>query len=131
MITKSMKQAKDALKKGNIFMLAVAFLIGVVFNAVVTSLANDVIMSAIAKHLGFEELAKMQHNGILYGKFLAAVINFFVVAVFLFFMLTGYFLLVNFKNRKKVVVKEAPKPSTDELILEELKKLNEKLESRK
>ncbi|ADE19605.1 large conductance mechanosensitive channel protein MscL [Mycoplasma crocodyli] len=132
MIRKSFKQAKETLKKGNIFMLAVAFILGVVFNAVVSSLANDVIMSAIASKLNFADLAQMKYNGILYGKFLATLINFIVVSLFLFLMLSFYFLIVNFKNRKKVEpVKEAPKPTTEELILEELRKLNEKLNAKK
>ncbi|SYV97788.1 large conductance mechanosensitive channel protein, partial [Mycoplasmopsis edwardii] len=48
----SLKEAVNFFKKGNILLLAIAFLAGVVFNAVVASLANDIIMAAISNALG-------------------------------------------------------------------------------
>jgi len=48
-VRRSYDEAKKVVVKGNMFMLAIGLLIGASFGAVVTSLANDVIMAAIAK----------------------------------------------------------------------------------
>ncbi|MEA4162444.1 MscL family protein [Mycoplasma sp. 4404] len=132
---KSLVDAKNNLKRGNILLLAIAFILGAVFSALVASLANDIIMNPISKLLGFDELAKMESNGVLYGKFLAALLTFIIVSFVVFAILFGYFLIANaiaaHKAAKRPVVAEAPaKPTTEELILKELVKLNDKMDKK-
>ncbi|WP_324672375.1 MscL family protein [Mycoplasma sp. 888] len=132
---KSLVDAKNNLKRGNILLLAIAFILGAVFSALVASLANDIIMNPISKALGFEELSKMELNGILYGKFLAALLTFIIVSFVVFVILLGYFLIANaiaaYKAAKKPTVAEAPtKSTTEELILKELVKLNDKMDKK-
>ncbi|QZE12548.1 MscL family protein [Mycoplasma sp. Ms02] len=132
MFKKSVKSANNFLKKGNMLLLAIGLLLGTVFNAVVASLANDIIMSAIANAMGSQELEKWAVYGMKIGKFLGTVLNFVIVTFLLFVLLVGYFMIVHYRESKKPVVEAAPAaPSTDQLILAELKELNQSLKSKK
>lgn len=51
---------KAFLFRGNLLDLAVAFVLGAAFNAVVTSLANDVIMSSVAGLVGLDGVAALR-----------------------------------------------------------------------
>ncbi|AKF41353.1 large-conductance mechanosensitive channel [Mycoplasmopsis canis UFG4] len=133
-ITKStFKDALNFFKKGNILLLAIAFLAGAVFNAVVASLANDIIMSAIAELIGGKSLNEWKVGGMLVGKFLGTVINFVIVTALLFILLFTYFLIRNIRIAKKeknapAPVVEPAKPTVEELMLEQLQSINEKLQ---
>ncbi len=78
------------LKLYGVVGLAIAVIIGGKLNLLVGSLTNDIITPLILapalKAAGVENIAKLSYNGILYGKFLGALIDFMVVAflVFLF-----------------------------------------------
>jgi large conductance mechanosensitive channel len=84
------KEFKDFLMKGNIVDLAVAFVMGVAFAAVVNSLVNDLIMPIIAMIIGkpdFSDLTFTINDAVFrYGAFITSVITFVSVAaaVFLF-----------------------------------------------
>ncbi|QCZ36542.1 MscL family protein [Mycoplasma nasistruthionis] len=134
MFKKSLNDAKNFFKKGNILLLAVGFLFGVVFNAVVSSLANDIIMSAISKAFGAQSLNDWEVGGMLVGKFLGTVINFIIVSLVLFAIMITYFMIKNYKESRKPVVVAEPAPvvpTTEELILAELKELNQSMKSEK
>lgn len=132
-IKNAYKDAKKTVLKGNMFMLAIGLLLGAAFGAVVSSLANDVIMAAIAKvWSGSGDIAKWEINGIYIGKFLAALINFVIVSLFIFLALLIIFAIKNaieYRKAKKQPIEEEkePEPTTEQLILEELKQLNKKL----
>ena len=85
-----LKEFRDFLMKGNIIDLAVAFIAGVAFSAVVTSLVNDVIMQFIAAVVGKPDFSALtvtlNDSAIRYGNFLTVLINFVLVmgAVFFF-----------------------------------------------
>jgi large conductance mechanosensitive channel len=86
-----LKEFREFLMKGNIIDLAVAFIAGVAFSAIVTSLVDDVIMQVIAAVFGkpdFSDLV-LTVNGadIRYGSFLTALINFLLVMGAVFFFL--------------------------------------------
>jgi large conductance mechanosensitive channel len=74
--------------RGNLLELAVAFVLGVAFAAVVTSLVDDVIMNFIAAIAGepnFSELTFGVGDGeIRYGAFLTALVTFLIIAFVLF-----------------------------------------------
>lgn len=127
------KSAKSAVIKGNMFMLAIGILLGAAFGAVVSSLANDVIMPAIAKaFIGTSDLSKWEIKGIYIGKFLAALINFIIISLCIFITLLIVFTIKNAIEYKKAlkqpIVKEEIKPTNEELILDELKKINANLQ---
>ena len=129
-VRRSYDEAKKVVVKGNMFMLAIGLLIGASFGAVVTSLANDVIMAAIAKAFYVQGVENIVVNGIYIGKFLGALIQFIIVALFIFLALLLVYLIKNtieyVKARKQKIEPEPiPEPTIEELTLAELKKLNE------
>lgn len=75
---------KAFLLRGNLLDLAVAFVLGAAFNAVVSALANDVIMGAVAGLLDLEGVEQLRWGPVHIGSFLAALISFVVVATVLF-----------------------------------------------
>jgi large conductance mechanosensitive channel len=111
------KEFKDFALKGNIVDLAVAVVIGAAFSAIVSSLVDDVItpllLTPALKAANVEDLDKLMWGAVKYGKFLAAIIKFFVIAVVLFMVIKA----VN-KLSKKVEVAAAPAEpsSTDKLL---------------
>jgi large conductance mechanosensitive channel len=84
----------DFILKGNVIDLAVAVIIGGAFGKIVESLIADVITPALLKPAleaaKVSDLAQLSANGILYGKFLAAVINFLVIAFVIFLMVKSF-----------------------------------------
>jgi large conductance mechanosensitive channel len=89
----TVKGFRDFLNQGNVVQLAVAFIIGGAFGAVVTALVVDVINPVIAIPFGkpnFDAL-ELTINGsnIKYGTFLTAVVAFVLIAlaVYCFFVM--------------------------------------------
>jgi large conductance mechanosensitive channel len=84
----------DFILKGNVIDLAVAVIIGGAFGKIVESLIADVITPALLKPAleaaKVSDLAQLSANGILYGKFIAAVINFLVIAFVIFLMVKSF-----------------------------------------
>ena len=76
---------KQFIQRGNAFDLAVAVVIGNAFNAIVTSLVNDIMMPLIAAVLGEHDFSALcftiNGSAINYGAFLEKVIDFLVVAL--------------------------------------------------
>lgn len=75
-----LKELKAFLFRGNIIDLAVAVIVGSAFSAIVTSFVNDIITPLILnpalKAANVENIAQLAWNGIKYGSFLSAIINF-------------------------------------------------------
>jgi large conductance mechanosensitive channel len=84
-----LREFKDFLLRGNIVDLAVAFVIGVAFAAVVNSFVNDLIMPLIAMIIGkpdFNDLTFTLNDAVFhYGAFMTAVITFVAIAAAVFF----------------------------------------------
>ena len=100
---------KEFALKGNLIELAVAFILGLAFSAVVLSLVNDVVLQIIAVIVGqpsFDGLSiNLNDSAIRYGAFLTALINFLLVTFVLF-------LIVKSVNRLQRPSQEAPAPAT-------------------
>jgi large conductance mechanosensitive channel len=81
---KMLKGFRDFILRGNVVDLAVAFILGAAFNAIVTSLVKDVLTQLIAAVVGkpdFSSLAlKVNGTPIMIGNFLNAAISFMIVA---------------------------------------------------
>jgi large conductance mechanosensitive channel len=84
-----LKEFKDFLLRGNIVELAVAFVIGLAFAAVVNSFVNDLVMPVIAMIIGkpdFSSLTFTINDAVFrYGAFITAVLQFVVIAAAVFF----------------------------------------------
>jgi large conductance mechanosensitive channel len=119
-----LKEFKSFIMRGNVIDLAVAVIIGGAFSAIVGSLINDVITPLLLKPamqaLHVNKLENLGWHGVLYGKFLASVINFVVTAFIIF-------LFVKTMNRalKKKADDEAKAPtlSKDQELLTEIRDL--------
>ena len=89
-MTSILKEFKDFLLRGNLIVLAVAFVMGAAFAALVTAFVNDLVMPIIAAIIGkvdFSNLTFTIHNSVFsYGAFITALIVFISIAaaVFLF-----------------------------------------------
>ena len=86
------QEFKSFAMKGNMLDLAVAVVIGGAFGAIVTSLVNDVIMPMVSYITPADVAYQDWKIGsgakpILIGKFLAAIINFLIVALAVFIVI--------------------------------------------
>jgi large conductance mechanosensitive channel len=83
------KDFKTFLLRGNMLDLAVAFVIGVAFGAVIAALVKDLIMPLVAALVGkpdFSALTLTVNNSVFhYGDFINAVVTFVLVAAAVFF----------------------------------------------
>lgn len=109
-----LREFKEFVARGNLVDLAVAFVLGLAFAAVVTSF-TDVVLGAISYVLGgdvsFNQLA-MRRDGevvIPYGAFLTALVSFLLIAFVLFLVVKAY-------NRFRA--REAAGPTETELLTE-------------
>ena len=111
---KFMGEFKEFIMRGNVMDLAVGVIIGGAFGAIVNSLCADVITPLIQLIIGkvigvdsIDEMTKVLNVGpIAFGNFLAAVINFLIMAIIIFLMVKGVNKLRNL-NKKKEEEEEA------------------------
>jgi large conductance mechanosensitive channel len=84
-----LKEFRDFLLRGNIIELAVAFVMGLAFAAVVNSFVNDLVMPLIAAIIGkpdFRDLTFTINDATFrYGAFITIVIQFIAIAAAVFF----------------------------------------------
>jgi len=117
-----LKDLKAFLLRGNVVDLAVAVVIGAAFGAIVTSLVNDIITPLILKPAmktaGVEQIAQLSWNGVAYGSFLSAIINFLVVGTVLFFVVKAAEKAQNLGKKEEAVEEETPAPTQEELLAE-------------
>lgn len=102
---------KEFIMRGNVLDLAVGVIIGGAFQAIVSSLVDDMLMPVIGLILGkidFSNLAFQVGETdavIAYGKFITAIINFLIMAFVIFIIV---------KSINKVAEKAAARKKTDE-----------------
>ncbi|MER3433697.1 MAG: large conductance mechanosensitive channel protein MscL [Leptolyngbya sp. ERB_1_1] len=105
------------LMRGNVIDLAVAVIIGGAFGKIVTSLVEDIITPIILnpalKAANVDTLQNLSYQGIKYGLFLAAIINFLVIALSIFLMIRAFE-----KAKRRFVREEAiEEPTADPVVL--------------
>lgn len=85
---------RDFIMRGNVVDLAVAVIIGAAFGKIVDSLVGDIITPAILnpamEAAGVDRLADLSAGGIQYGLFIAAVLNFLVIAFCLYLLIQAF-----------------------------------------
>ena len=116
------KEFKEFISRGNMMDLAVGFIIGAAFTAIVNSLVKDLINPLIGLFIGKIDLSNLKFTigeaTFKYGSFLNAVINFLIIALVLFFLIK----LVN-KITPKKEVEEDPAPTNEEIYLRQISDL--------
>jgi large conductance mechanosensitive channel len=86
-----LKEFRDFLLRGNILELAVAFVMGLAFAAVVNSLVNDLIMPVIAMIIGKPDFSGLTFTindaKFRYGAFITNLIQFVAIAASVLFFI--------------------------------------------
>ena len=147
---------KEFINKGNAMALAVGTIIGGAFGNITKSVTNDLIMPVVNIFLGGtdfsdakvalprmpwveakyetvineagEEVVQEIQNYLTYGNFIAAVINFLIMALVVFFIVKGVNTLSEIGKKKEVEEAAAeppapPAPSAEEVLLTEIRDL--------
>jgi large conductance mechanosensitive channel len=127
---------KKFILRGSVLDVAVAFVVGTAFNAVVLSFANDVVMGFVGaifgkpnfnnvawnigschlENAGFNNQVKVCQGTVAYGAFITAIVNFLIIA------LSVFIFIKTFEKLQKLRAHEEPEPEpltrTDELLTE-------------
>ncbi|WP_028787708.1 large conductance mechanosensitive channel protein MscL [Terrimonas ferruginea] len=115
-----LKEFRDFALKGNVVDLAIAVIIGGAFGAIVSSLVDDVItpllLTPALEAIQAKDLDALTWGAVKYGKFLAAVIKFIIIAFILFLLVKG----MNKMKKKEEPAKPAG-PSEEILLLREIR----------
>lgn len=122
------KDFKAFALKGNVLDLAIAVIIGGAFGRIVTSVVNDIIMPLVGLLLGGVKLDELQYQYgdaiVMYGAFLQAVVDFFIIAVSLFVIVRVASKLK--RKEEQVAPVENPVPPEDVTLLREIRDLLKK-----
>ena len=122
------KEFKDFATKGNVIELAVGVIIGGAFGKIINSLIEDVITPLLLKPaLDAAHLTKLEElkifGSVQYGSFIAAVINFIIIAFVLFMVIKS----INVAQKKEKESSTIPyTPSNEEKLLTEIRDLLKK-----
>ena len=150
------EEFKTFAVKGNAMALAVGTIIGGAFSTITKSLTDDIIMPIINIFLGGadftqakvalprmpwveptyetvvneagEEIVQEVQNYLTYGNLISAVINFFILALVVFFLVKGLNKLAEIGKKKEEEAAAAeppaePEPTKEELLLAEIRDL--------
>jgi len=98
---KLLKEFRDFINRGNLIDLAVAFVLGIAFAGVITALTEGIVTPLIGRIFQVDGLQTYVVAGdVEIGRFLAALLNFVVVAFVMFLIVKAY-------NRMKAPVAAA------------------------
>jgi len=122
-MSKMWDEFKEFAMKGNALDLAIGVIIGAAFAPIVKTLVDNIIMPVIGyitAGVNFADLAIVPVEGveIKYGLFLNAVVQFFLTAVALFFLIKGINVL---RKPKPVPAPAPPEPTPSEIYLKEIR----------
>ena len=150
------KEFTEFAIKGNAMALAVGTIIGGAFSTITKSLTNDLIMPVVNIFLGGADFSEAKialprmpwveptyetivnaegievvqevQNYLTYGNFISAVINFFILALVVFFIVKGLNKLAEMGKKKEEEAAAAeppapPAPSAEEVLLTEIRDL--------
>jgi large conductance mechanosensitive channel len=123
-----LKGFKDFLLRGNVVELAVAVVIGVAFNSVVTSFTDNIINPVIAamgganvNGLAFQIVPGNDESVVNIGKVLSATINFVLIAAAVYFIFV--IPLKVLEERRRRGLEPEPAEPTDVEVLKEIRDL--------
>ena len=132
--------------KGNAMALAVGTIIGAAFSTITKSLTDDIIMPIIAIFMGGIDFSELKitlprlfgeapvdeagnaiANTLNYGNFISAVINFFILALVVFFLVRTLNKMSEIGKKKEDEAPAGepapPAPSAEEVLLTEIRDL--------
>jgi large conductance mechanosensitive channel len=107
-----LKEFKDFLVKGNLIELAVAFVMGVAFAAVLNAFVADIVMPILGAIVGKTDFSNLtftlHHSRFLYGAFITALIQFVSIAAAVFFFIVKPVQAVLARRTHREAEAEAP-----------------------
>ncbi|NLD26527.1 MAG: large-conductance mechanosensitive channel protein MscL [Acholeplasmataceae bacterium] len=122
------------IKRGNVLDLAVGIIIGAAFNAIVSSLVNDILMPVIGliggKNISeasvvlvpavVDSTGAVLENAVTlnYGAFIQSIIDFFIIALTIFVVIRFVSRLQNRRKQKEEPKVVEKKPSAEDLLTE-------------
>ncbi len=137
------KDFKDFISKGNVMDMAVGVIIGGAFGKIVTSLVNDIIMPALGSATSGVDFKDMKYVitpevldaagevttpevAILYGQFINTILEFFIIAICIFAVITiiqkSAKKIEELKKKEEAAAEEAPaEPSEEVKLLTEIR----------
>ncbi len=101
---KLLEEFKAFLMQGNLITLAIAFVMGVAFAAVVSSFVSDIVTPIIGAIFGksdFSSLTFTIHKSLFrYGSFITALITFVSIAAAVFFFIVKPYEMITARTQK-------------------------------
>ncbi|MEI8025915.1 MAG: large conductance mechanosensitive channel protein MscL [Pseudomonadota bacterium] len=126
-----LKSFKEFALKGNIVDLAVAVVVGGAFSKIVTSLVSDIVMPLINPLIpGGDWREATVGQGIKIGAFAGTLVDFTVVALVLFFVISTIARLKQSRDETLAPPTISEKPSSEENLARALDRLNSYLEKK-
>jgi large conductance mechanosensitive channel len=134
---KIIKEFKEFALKGNLIEIAVAFVMGAAFGKVVSGFIDGIVMPIVGKitaGVDFKSLkyvlSEAQYDvsgklltpeaSIKYGEFVTVLIDFTLVAFFMFIVVKA---MNKAKNKKETTPEKAPAPTVEQTLLTEIRDL--------
>jgi len=114
-----LKDFKAFAIKGNVVDLAIAVVIGAAFGKIITSFVEHILMPLINPLIpgtGWQDLEI--GPGVKIGQFIAAIVNFIIIAFAVFMVFRG---IEAYRKRNASKDAVAPAPTTTELLLMEIR----------
>ena len=107
-----LRELRDFLFRGNIVELAVAFVMGIAFAAVVNSLVNNLIMPIVAMIIGKPDFSGLTFTineaAFRYGAFITDLIQFLAIGAAVFFFVVKPVQAILAKSRRTPVEEGMP-----------------------
>jgi len=107
-----LKEFRDFLLKGNLIELAVAFVMGVAFAAVLNAFVADIITPIIGAIVGKTDFSNLtftiHHSRFLYGAFITALIQFLSIGAAVFFFIVKPVQAILARRTQRDAEEEAP-----------------------
>ncbi len=115
-----LKGFRDFLVRGNLIELAVAFVIGLAFAAVVTSFVDNILMPVIGKFGGRPDFGGIDVFDIPVGAFINDLVSFVLIAAAVYFIVVVPYNRIR-ELRKKEEPEEAEQLEETVLLLREIR----------
>lgn len=126
-----LKEFKEFAIKGNMVDLAIGVVLGAAFGAVVSSIVGDIftpLLALLTGSLDFKNLSLVLREAsedapaleLRYGMLIQVTLNFFIVALALFFVVKG---MNRLRRTKEGEQPPSPAPARQEVLLEEIRDL--------
>ncbi len=120
---------KNFIMKGNVLDLAVAVILGGAFAKIVESFIKDIItpvvLSPLLEAAKLKDIGELSFNGVKYGLFLSALINFLLVAAVIFLMVRSFETAKKKMSRQEAMAAEAADPiAVQQQLISSIDRLN-------